>query len=281
MTETNTSTATSTTVPYEPAWYERILTAIGSAWHWLVRMLFNLRRLLFVRRLPDYVVMTITGELLEREPHVPWYYDYLPMYATPLSIEYIRRVLQRVADEPNVRGIVFLFKGATLSLAQAESLAALFRRFHTWDHAQNSGGVNARAKRIVVYLEDMTGGGYAAAAAADYVVAPPLTEWDVKGLVVQPTYLKQTLARLGIEFDVVRVAPWKTAMDSLMHERMSAAEREQYEWLLDSLYGSLVDAIATGRKLPPEKVRELIECGAPIRCRRMCCGAVRRRGLRG
>ena len=67
-----------------------------------------------MRRLPDYVVMTITGDLLEREPQVPWYYDYLPMYTTPLSIEYIRRVLQRVADEPNVRGIVFLFKGTTI-----------------------------------------------------------------------------------------------------------------------------------------------------------------------
>ncbi len=156
---------------------------------------------------------------------MPWYYDYLPMYSTPLSIEYIRRVLQRVADEPNVRGIVFLFKGTTISLAQAQSLAALFRRFHEWDHARNSGGVNARAKRIIVYLEDMTGASYAAAAAADYIVAPPLTEWDVKGLVVQPTYLKQTLARLGIEFDVVRVAPWKTAMDSLMHDHMSDAER--------------------------------------------------------
>ena len=273
MTESNTSTQPSTAEPYEPAWYERILIAIFGAWHWLVRMLFNLRRLLFMRRLPDYVVMTITGDLLEREPQVPWYYDYLPMYTTPLSVEYIRRVLQRVADEPNVRGIVFLFKGTTISLAQAQSLAALFRRFHEWDHARNSGGVNARAKRIIAYLEDMTGASYAAAAAADYIVAPPLTEWDVKGLAVQPTYLKQTLARLGIEFDVVRVAPWKTVMDGLMHERMSEAEREQYEWLLDSLYGSLVDAIAAGRKLPVEKVRELIDA-APLSAAEACAGGL-------
>jgi protease-4 len=97
------------------------------------------------------------------------------------------------------------------------------------------------------------------AAAADYAVAPPLAEWDVKGLAVQPTYFKQTLARFGVEVDVVRVAPWKTALDSFMHERMSDEERAQYEWLLSSLYGSLVDAIAAGRKLPPETVRDLID----------------------
>jgi protease-4 len=211
------------------------------------------------RRLPDYVVIRLSGDLLEREPHLPWYYDWVPGYAPPPSIESIREALRRVAGDPKVRGVVFLFQGATLSLAQAQSLAALFRRFHEWDHARNSGGVNARAKRIIVYLEEMTGAAYAAAAAADFVVAPPLAEWDVKGLATEQTYFKDTLARLGVQFDVVRVAPWKTAADSLLHNQMSEAEREQYTWLFDSLYASLVDAIASGRKLPAEEVRALID----------------------
>jgi protease-4 len=260
----NMSESTSTIDPpsstaYKQPWYERILSAIVHAWQGFVRGLMNMRRRLFKRRLPDYVVITLAGDLLERNPHVPWYCSYLPTYSPSQSIEGIRNALRRVADDPDVRGVIFLFKGATLSLAQAQSLAALFRRFHEWDHARNSGGVNARAKRIAVYLEEATGAAYAAAAAADYVVCPPLAEWDVKGLITQPTYLKETLARLGIEFDVVRVAPWKTAMDSLMHARMSEAERQQYDWLFDSLYSSLVDAIATGRKLPAETVRGLID----------------------
>ena len=244
---------------HEPAWYARILDAIGYGLSALVRWLFNLRRLLLLRRLPDYVVVKISGDLLEREPQMPWYYNWLPGYAPQPSIEHIREALHRVAGDPHVRGVIFLFQGATLSLAQAQSLGAIFRRFHEWDHARNSGGVNARAKRIVVYLEEMSGPVYAAAAAADYVVAPPLAEWDVKGLLTEPTYLKDTLARLGVEFDVVRVAPWKTAADSLLHNSMSEAEREQYNWLFDSLYGSLVNAIAAGRKLPADDVRCLID----------------------
>jgi protease-4 len=247
------------TATHKQPWYEQILSAIVHAWQWFVRGLLNMRRRLLKRRLPDYVVITLSSDLLERDPHVPWYYSYVPMYSPPQSIERIRNALRRVVDDPDVRGVVFLFKGATLSLAQAQSMAALFRHFREWDHARNSGGVNARAKRIAVYLEEVTGATYAAAAAADYLVCPPLADWDVKGLITQPTYLKETLARLGIEFDVVRVAPWKTAMDSLMHARMSEAEREQYDWLFDSLYGSLVDAIAAGRKLPAEAVRDLID----------------------
>ncbi len=242
-----------------PAWYERILVALGSAWRWFVRALFNFRRLLFKRRLPDYAVITIDGDLSEREPHMPWYYDFLPIYSPPLSIERISHALHSVVDDPDVRGMIFLFKGAGPSLAQAQSLAALFRRFHEWDHTRNSGRVNARAKRIVVYLEEINGPAFAAAAAADYVVAPPLAEWDVKGVIAQPTYFKDTLARLGVHFDVVRVAPWKTAADSLLRSDMSEAEREQYNWLFDSLYAGLVDAIAEGRKLPADRVRELID----------------------
>jgi protease-4 len=244
---------------YEPAWYERILDGLGRGLSAIVRFLFNLRRAVFQRRLPDYVVIRLSGDLLEREPHLPWYYGWLPGYAPPPSIEYIREALRRVAGDPQVRGVVFLLQGATLSLAQAQSLGALFRRFHEWDHSQNAGRVNARAKRIVVYLEEMSGAAYAAAAAADYVVAPPLAEWDVKGIATEQTYLKDTLARLGVEFDVVRVAPWKTAADSLSQSCMSEAERQQYNWLFDSLYGSLVDAIAAGRKLPADDVRRLID----------------------
>lgn len=258
---TNSAAVTEPSSPpaHEPAWYERILHALGRGLGALVRSFFNLRRAVLKRRLPDYVVIKLSGDLLEREPQMPWYYAWLPGYAPQPSIEQIGEALRRVAGDPQVRGVVFLFQGITLSLAQAQSLAALFRRFRQWDHAHNSGGVNARAKRVVVYLEEINGASFAAAAAADFVVAPPLAEWDVKGIVAEPTYLKDTLARLGVEFDVVRVAPWKTAADNLLHSRMSEAARQQYDWLFDSLYGSLVDAVAAGRKLPADEVKKLID----------------------
>lgn len=243
---------------HAPPWYDRIFAAIGYAWSWLACNLLNLRRALFRRALPDYAVITLAGELLEREPSVPWYYDLLPGYHAPMSIEYIADALRRIAKDPDVRGVIFMVKGASISLAQAESLAALFERFHRWDHANNSGRVNARAKRVVFYLEEIGGASYAAACGANCIVAPPLAEWDVKGLIAQPNYLRDTLARVGVEFDVVRVAPWKTAADSLIHNRMSEAEREQYNWLFDSLFATLVNAAAAGRKLTPAAVRELI-----------------------
>ncbi len=64
---------------------------------------------------------------------------------------------------------------------------------------------------------------------------------------------------MGVEFDVIKVAPWKTAADSLIRSDMSEAERAQYSWLLDSLSEDIVNAISQGRNLSAEQVRALID----------------------
>jgi protease-4 len=108
-------------------------------------------------------------------------------------------------------------------------------------------------------LEQVTGPAYVVAAAADRITVTPLTSWDVMGIRVAPTYWKETLSKLGIEFDVIKVAPWKTAADMFIRSDMSEAERAQYDWLLDSLSEDIVNAISRGRHLSAEQVRALID----------------------
>ena len=60
--------------------------------------------------------------------------------------------------------------------------------------------------------------------------------------------------------DVVRVSPWKNAMDRFTHNELSEEARNQYNWLLDSWYADIVNAIASGRKLTADGVRGLIDC---------------------
>ena len=160
---------------------------------------------------------------------------------------------------PDTKGVIFLFKGASLSLAQAQSMVMLFERFRRWDRDYNQVTHGVGAKQIVVHLEQAGASAIVVASAADKVTLTPLTEWDVTGLYTAPTFLKDTLARIGVEFDVVRVAPWKTAADNLTLNHLSDAARDQYNWLLDSLFTSIVDAIAAGRKLDAESVRAIID----------------------
>ncbi len=217
----------------------------------------NARRAMLRGHRTDFAVIRLDHALAERTPDLPWYYAYLPGYKVPLSLEYLHDALERIAHDPDLRGVIFLLKGPTFTLSQAQSLNALFARFRRWDGENRRPGVPA--KQIVVHLEQSGAATYVLAAAADRITMTPLTTWDVMGLRVAPTYWKDTLQRVGVEFDAVKVAPWKTAVDRYIRRDMSDAERDQYNWLLDSLMEDVVHAVAVGRHLPTEQVRALID----------------------
>lgn len=230
---------------------------LAALWEQLDCLLANIRRSMLRGRLADYAVIRLDRELFERMPQLPWYYAYMPGTKLPLSLEYLNNALERIAHDPDVRGVIFLMKGAMLSLSQAQSMAALFARFRRWDGQHRRLG--APAKEIVVHLEQVGAPAYVVAAAADRVTMPPLTTWDVMGLRIAPMYWKETLGRVGVGFDVIKIAPWKTAMDSFIRSDMSEAERDQYNWLLDSLSEDIVNAISQGRNLSTAQVRALID----------------------
>ncbi len=251
--------------PASPSGWRSSLQGIGRAWagFWdrIGCTYANLRRSLWRGRMADYPVILLDHAIAERAPVVPWYYAYVPGIKLPLSLEYLHKALQRIAGDPDVRGVLFLMKGPSISLAQAQSMVALFARFRRWDN--QLAAANAAPKQIIVHLEQTGAAAYLVAAAADKVTMPPLASWDVVGLRVAPTYWKETLRRIGVEFDVVKIAPWKTAADRFIRQDMSDAEREQNNWLLDSLIEDIAGGIAQGRHLSVEQVRALID-NAPL-----------------
>lgn len=231
---------------------------LAHGWQWLLCALLNLRRRLWRKHLPDYIVIVLDQEILERTPDTPWWYAYIPGRKEPLTLEWLTTALERIAGDPAIKGVIFLAKAPTLSLAQAQSLAMLLQRFHQWAQQPATG----QGKQIIFHLEQVTTPLYVAACAADQVYLAPLTTWDVLGLRTTPTFFKQTLALLGVTINVVRVSPWKTAANQFSEAAMSPEQEEQLSWLLDSWYTDIVEAISHGRKLALADVHAAID-GAP------------------
>ncbi|RIK39272.1 MAG: hypothetical protein DCC55_18565 [Chloroflexi bacterium] len=232
---------------------------IDRLWQRLACEVANLRRRLYRKRLPGYVVFVINQELAERTPIRPWWYNYLPGYQAPVSLASLNDAFRRIAGDPDVKGIVLLFKTVPLGLVQAQNLAALFHRFREWDRQSNGA---AAPKSIIVHLEQVTRTTYFAACAADQILVTPLTTWDVLGLHTTPTFWKETLALAGIAMDVVKVAPWKTAFDAFAEPAMTPEYEAQVQWLYDSIFADLVETIHKRRGLSAETVKSLID-GAP------------------
>lgn len=235
-------------------WLGAVFRHIRLAWARTRAGAANLRRRILTRRLPDYVTITLDQPLAERAPAQPWWYGYIPSRRSPLSMEQLEVMLGRIARDPAVSGVLFLVKEPALTLSQAQSMAAMLARFRA-----RSAEACGTAKQVAVYLESMGSAAYVLACATDRIIVPPLASWDVTGLQVAPVYLKETLARAGVHVDVVKIAPWKTAADALSRAQMSDEERAQFNWLLDSLYRDVVDAIAQGRELAPDVVGALID----------------------
>ncbi len=231
---------------------------IAQLWQRLICALFNLRRRLQGKQRPDYLIFVLDQELAEREPDTPWWYGYIPGRKAPLTLETLTTALARIAGDPAIKGVIFLGKSPTLSLAQAQSLAMLFQRFRQWDQAYHQ-PAPGQGKRILFHLEQVTTPLYIAACAADQIYFTPLTTWEVLGLRTAPTFLKQSLAHLGIRMDVVRISPWKSAMDMFSEAAMTPEHEQQLSWLLDSWYADMVEAIREGRNLTHEAVQIAID----------------------
>jgi protease-4 len=235
--------------------------------------LANLRRWFFRSYLPHYVVITLTGELVERAPHLPWWTAFAPFFPVPASLESIDRALHTIAQDPDVQGVAFLFKGAQLRLAQAQSFAALIARFRNRD--RNLHAASGRPpKQVIAFMEQANQSGYVAACAADRIIFTPLTTWDVLGVQAGGVYFKETLARLGVQAEVARISPWKSAADAMSEAAMSEEVRAQTNWLLDSIYSDVVAAIARGRRLGETDVRTLIDDAPLDAVEAMNCGLV-------
>lgn len=230
---------------------------LGVAWQWIVCSFSNARRWLFHDRLADYAVIALDHGISERMPAVPWWYAYLPGLKLPLSLEYISDALRRIAEDPDIKGVVFLMKSPGLSMAQAQSLCRIFERFRQWDEQNRRPG--AEPKRNLVHLEQADIPSYMVACGADAITMTPMASWDILGLRASSIFLKDTLARLGIEFDVAKIAPWKTAADPVSRSSMSEESRQQINWILDSLAEDIVGCIVASRAVDAETVRNLID----------------------
>ena len=238
----------------------RLLRGLSLLWLVCACSFANLLRGLFKGARADYVLFELSGPLPELTPQRPWFMALGPLGRPSLTVESLHSALRQIAEDPDVRGVLFLVKGSQISLAQAQTLADLFDRFRGWSRALYPG---APPKEVVVHLESCGGAEYMMSAAADRVSVAPRTEWMVLGLRAEPVFLADTLRKVGVRAEVVKVAPWKTAADTLERSEISPAHREQLERLLNGWFDELVAAISRGRDMNEEQVRSAID-SAPL-----------------
>lgn len=170
------------------------------------------------------------------------------------SLRDVVGALDKAGRDPRVKGLLLRIGDGDLGLAQAQELRDAILAF--------------RAKGKVAFAYSDSYGEFAAgtrayylASACDEVWLQPLGMVGLVGLRAEEPFFRGTLDKLGLVPRFDQREQYKTAMDFLTKTKMGDAEREQLQSLLGSMLDQIVAGIADGRKLAPDRVRDLIAGG--------------------
>jgi protease-4 len=100
-------------------------------------------------------------------------------------------------------------------------------------------------------------GGYYIASAATTIVADAGTLTGSIGVIMEFRQFQGLAEKIGVSENVVKSGPYKDIGHPL--RPMTPAERTLLQGMVDDVYGQFVDAVATGRGLPADKVRSLAD----------------------
>jgi len=102
---------------------------------------------------------------------------------------------------------------------------------------------------VVAYSDIYIQSNYYLATVADKILINPQGMLELKGLSADLVFFKNTLDKLGIEMQVVKVGTFKSAVEPYINTKMSDANREQVTVYMNSIWKTMLNQISESRKI--------------------------------
>lgn len=192
----------------------------------------------------SFLRIDLHGTLEERYVESPLNTFLSDDYPT-LGLEQIISSIHSAAEEKNIRGIYL--ESGILSQAtpgMAEEIREALLQF------KKSG------KPVICYGGDYSQTNYYISSVADKIILNPSGTISWQGLVSEPVFFKELLQRIGIQMQVFRVGNYKSAVEPFTSTEMSAANKEQIQSYLNSIWNKMVNDISASRHIPAEELKQ-------------------------
>src|SRR5579859_271555 len=191
------------------------------------------------------VVLRLNGDVPEKAPvEIPFLSE-----DHELTMSDVWMLLKKAAADSHIKAVVLEPESLSAGWAKLEEIGSDLDQF------RKSG------KPVYAYLRTPQARDYLVACGADRIYMGTADQFFVKGLRAELMYFKKTLDKLGVTVDVEHAGKYKDFGDQFTRSDMSPETKEVITSVVDDLYGSMVDAIATSRKKRPEEVRAAIDRG--------------------
>lgn len=115
-----------------------------------------------------------------------------------------------------------------------------------------------RTKKVIVSLGGVAAsGGYYIASAGDRIIANPGTITGSIGVIMEFIQMRELFQKIGISLEVLKSGEFKDTGSP--HRELTDREKELIKSLIYEIQEQFVHAVAKGRRLPVEKVREIAD----------------------
>ncbi len=201
-------------------------------------------------QIPGDAVLTIRiGDgMREDAPRSPL--DQLRSRGQP-TLYHLRRALEAAALDPKLKAIIAEISAPSIGLATAQELHDLLRAVVTAN------------KRVVAVLagDSVTVRDYLIACGASEIVINPDTALMMLGAAAGGLFLRNALAKIGVEAQTLQWKEYKGAAEMFNRETMSPEVRESLEAIIRDWKTILADKIAAARKIEVSRAAALLAQG--------------------
>ena len=163
------------------------------------------------------------------------------------SLTELTKAIEAAAENKNIKAIYLKCNSVVASPATLNALRNVLLNF------KESG------KPIIAYGDMLAMGDYYIATVADKLYMNPGGSVGLKGLGGITPFFKGLFDKIGVQFQVVKVGTYKSAVEPYINEEMSGPARAQLDTLYGNLWSYILDGISTQRQgLSPKSINELI-----------------------
>lgn len=193
----------------------------------------------------------LSGQLIDRSEDDPFSGAVSDAFGiaevTSIGLDDLLSNISKAKNDTNIVGIYL--KGGTLSggFASIKEIRDALIDF------------KSIGKFVVSYADTYEQKNYYLASVADKLLLNPSGMLDWKGLSAELMFYKNTLDKLGIDMQVVRVGQFKSAVEPFVNTQMSDANRKQITEYVSSLWNTVLDGISDSRKISKENLNQFAD----------------------
>jgi protease-4 len=161
----------------------------------------------------------------------------------PPNLRDIVTRMDKAAKDPNVKAVVILEDDAVLGLAQCEELRQAMKNLRD------------AGKDVYAHADSMEFLEFILASGATNISIAPEGMIYAAGIHADEPYIHGLLLKLGVQPDFIHSGAYKSASEIMMRDGPSPEAEAMTNWLVDSVYDTAIQLVATGRSVGANQVK--------------------------